>query len=94
MSFKKVTDLVRSRKVFVKKGMAWIPQTELSYLFINHFKEHLTNSFESALQDFYALQTDERIYGFIKKLPIVFSKENVSWDNVEDVPIEALEEVN
>ncbi|XP_044017701.1 DNA primase large subunit-like [Aphidius gifuensis] len=94
VSFKKVTDLVKSRKVFIKKGMAWIPQTELSYLFINHFKEHLTDSFESALQDFYALQTDERIYGFIKKLPIVFSKDNVSWDNAEDVPIEALDELS
>lgn len=41
MPFQKVIDLVRSRKVYVTKGVAYVPQTDLISLFVSYFRKNL-----------------------------------------------------
>uniref|UniRef100_A0A0C9R4Q8 DNA primase large subunit n=1 Tax=Fopius arisanus TaxID=64838 RepID=A0A0C9R4Q8_9HYME len=92
--FYKVSDLIRSRRVFVHNGMAFTPQSELASLFITHFKEHLTREFEQATQEFYRLQCDARIFEFLKDLPNYFAEiQRVVW-STERTPIESLDELS
>lgn len=41
VSFKKVCDLVRTRKAFLKKGIAYISQADLGSLFVTYYKQIL-----------------------------------------------------
>ncbi|KAK0083768.1 hypothetical protein PV325_008256 [Microctonus aethiopoides] len=92
--FAKVLDLVRTRKVYLKKGMAYTPQFELSSLFISQFKRQLTKALENTTECFYALEGDERIYSFLKNLPNYFPQEDRAvWSN-EETPIEALDDLS
>lgn len=44
--FKKVIDLVKGRKVYLKAGMAYIIHTDLSSVFVSYFKENLIAGLE------------------------------------------------
>ena len=39
--FRKVTDLIRSRRVYLNQGIAFIPQADLISLFASYFKKNL-----------------------------------------------------
>lgn len=46
VAFKTVLDLVRTRKVYIHKGIAYIPHTELTSLFVSHFRNALMQGLE------------------------------------------------
>lgn len=41
--FQKVTDLIRSRRVYLNQGVAFIPQTDLVSLFVSCFRKNLVD---------------------------------------------------
>lgn len=41
LPFSEVFDLVSDRKVYVYKGIAYVPQTELLSVFVSHFRHFL-----------------------------------------------------
>ncbi|KAH0554444.1 DNA primase large subunit-like [Cotesia glomerata] len=92
--FTKVLDLVKTRKVYLKKGVAYTPQFELSSLVVSQYKRHLTKAVEIASQCFYELQGDERIFKYLKNLPNYFPEhDRTIWSNTE-TPVDALDELS
>lgn len=41
MPFNRVTDLIRSRRVYLREGIAFIPQADLVSLFVSYFRKQL-----------------------------------------------------
>lgn len=39
--FQKVTDLIKSRRVYVSGGIAYIPQSDLMSLFVTYFRKNI-----------------------------------------------------
>ncbi|XP_008547743.1 DNA primase large subunit [Microplitis demolitor] len=91
--FSKVLDLVKTRRVYLKKGIAYTPQFELSSLFISQYRRHLTKAVEIAAPCFYELQDDERVFDYLKNLPNYFPDfDRTIWSSTE-TPIEALDDI-
>lgn len=44
--FEKVIDLVRTRKVYLNAGMAYITHMDLSSVFLSHFRDNLVKGLE------------------------------------------------
>lgn len=94
VSFKKVIDLVRSRKVYVAKGMAYVPRTDLISLCISYFRQKLAIGMEDAKEYLSNASDDERVVGYINALPGTFSgMTRVVWSTT-NTPLEKLEELS
>ncbi|XP_034941986.1 DNA primase large subunit-like [Chelonus insularis] len=92
--FTKVLDLVRARKVYLKKGMAYTPQSELSTLFISQYKRHLTKAIEVVTSCFYDLQGDERIFEYLKNLPSYFPEADRTIWSTTETSIDGLDDLS
>ncbi|KAG7189220.1 hypothetical protein KM043_008783 [Ampulex compressa] len=92
--FHKVLDLVKSRRIYLKEGMAFIPQADLISLFVSYFKKNLVAGLESAKEYLSNISDDERLCSYIKSLPGSFSgMTRVVWSSTT-TPIEKLDELS
>ncbi|XP_015589033.1 DNA primase large subunit-like [Cephus cinctus] len=94
LPFQNVIDLIRSRKVYLNKGMAYIPQKELVSIFVTYFKRHLKSQFNYASECLENISNDMRISSFLKNLPNCFTgMTRVVWSTTS-TPIEKLDELS
>ncbi|KAK2575469.1 hypothetical protein KPH14_011200 [Odynerus spinipes] len=94
VSFRKVIDLVRTRKVYVERGIAYVPRTDLISLCISYFRQKLTVGMEDAKECLSNASDDERVMGYISALPGTFSgMARVVWSTT-NTPLEKLEELS
>ncbi|KZC07086.1 PREDICTED: DNA primase large subunit-like [Dufourea novaeangliae] len=92
--FRKVTDLVRSRRVYITEGMAYIAQADLVSLFVSHFRANLHDSLEYTKNYVSNISDDERLISFLKSLPGSFSgMTRVVWTSTS-TPIDKLDELS
>ncbi|XP_043288317.1 DNA primase large subunit-like [Venturia canescens] len=92
--FEKVPDLIRTRKVYLHKGYAYIPLSELVSLFVSEFKATLNRYLETSLAIMKHVEEDDRLASFLKMLPNVFSDmAKVVWSTTA-VPLESLDELS
>ncbi|XP_012274098.1 DNA primase large subunit [Orussus abietinus] len=92
--FENVTELVRSRKVFLKDGFAYVPQTELVWVFLSHYKRSLCAHLQYAHRSLSKCSDDERIYTYLENLCKTNTvKDNVQWDTTE-ISIDSLDELS
>jgi DNA primase large subunit len=54
-------DLVRNRKVFLLKGQAYVPYTEIISVITGAFRTHLSESMSYVKKNIHILEQDERI---------------------------------
>ena len=66
--FTEVCDLVRSRRVFIKKGIAYVPQRDLLSALSTRFATELTAKLETAARSLIWAAKDERMGPLISKL--------------------------
>ncbi|XP_014616834.1 PREDICTED: DNA primase large subunit-like [Polistes canadensis] len=89
--FQKVIDLVRTRKVYLEDGMAYVPRNDLISLCISYFRQKLIIGIEAAKIDLLNASDDERLISFINAVPSTFSgMTRVVWSTT-NTPIEKLE---
>ncbi|XP_043497608.1 DNA primase large subunit-like [Polistes fuscatus] len=89
--FQKVIDLVRTRKVYLEDGMAYVPRNDLISLCISYFRQKLITGIEDAKMNLLNASDDERLISFINGLPGTFSgMARVVWSTT-NTPIEKLE---
>nr|XP_034178643.1 DNA primase large subunit-like [Osmia lignaria]XP_034178644.1 DNA primase large subunit-like [Osmia lignaria] len=92
--FQKVVDLVRSRKIYIAKGTAFIPQSDLISLFVSYFRKNLLEGMEQARFCVSNMYDDERLISFLKSLPGCFSgMTRVVWSTAT-TPIDKLDELS
>ncbi|XP_076240348.1 DNA primase large subunit [Calliopsis andreniformis] len=92
--FQKVTDLVRSRRVFITQGIAYIPQVDLVSLFVSYFRQNLLDGMEYTRDYVSNISDDERLMSFLKSLPGSFSgMTRVVWTSTT-TPIDKLDELS
>lgn len=92
--FQKVTDLVRGRKVYLSKGIAYIPHIELISLFTSYYRKILTDDMEGARCCMITINEDQRLLAYYKTLNSAFCTANqVVW-TTDTTPIEKLDELS
>ena len=92
--FQRVTDLVRSRKVYLSQGIAYVPQSDLVSLFVSYFRKSLYDGMEYAVNYVSNICDDERLMSFLKSLPVAFSgMTRVVWTTTA-TPIDKLDELS
>ncbi|XP_076648228.1 DNA primase large subunit [Halictus rubicundus] len=92
--FQRVTDLIRSRRVYLTNGMAYIPQTDLVSLFVSYFRKILMDGMEYAKNYVSNVSDDERLISFLKSLPGSFSgMTRVVWTS-NTTPVDKLDELS
>ncbi|XP_043469059.1 DNA primase large subunit-like [Leptopilina heterotoma] len=94
LPFEKVTDLVKDRRVFIKKGMAYVPHHDLISVIVSIYKEHLNKMMDIAKDYLENISTDERLTGFLKHLPQSFSGMTKAVWSTETTPIGMLDELS
>ncbi|XP_058809183.1 DNA primase large subunit-like isoform X2 [Phymastichus coffea] len=94
LPFYEIFDLVSDRKVYVHKGIAYVPQTELQSVFVSHFRHYLQVEMNRAKKYILNQFNDERIQAFLRSLPDCFSEmAKVIW-TTEYTPISKLNELS
>lgn len=53
VSFYRVSDLIRSRRVYLSQGIAYIPQIDLVSLFLSYFRKNLLDGMPVSLYYIY-----------------------------------------
>ncbi|XP_031835959.1 DNA primase large subunit [Nomia melanderi] len=92
--FQKVIDLIRSRRVYVANGIAYIPQIDLVSLFVSYFRKSLIDGMEYAKNYLVNISDDERLMSFLKSLPGSFSgMTRVVW-TTNNTPVDKLDELS
>lgn len=92
--FQKVTDLIKSRRVYVSGGIAYIPQSDLMSLFVTYFRKNICDiGIPDARSNFSNVSHDERL-SFLFNLTDAFSSQTrVTW-STNATPIEKLDELS
>lgn len=49
--FPQVANLVKKRKVFIAQGVAFVPEKEMAYVFVSHFRRILISAFEVSVDE-------------------------------------------
>ncbi|XP_053978780.1 DNA primase large subunit-like isoform X1 [Hylaeus volcanicus] len=92
--FQKVADLVKSRKVYLSLGKAYISQENLVSLFVTYFRKNLIDGMEYAKKYVSNISDDERLMSYVKSLPGAFSgMTRVVWTTTT-TPVEKLDELS
>lgn len=50
VSFSRVPSLIKKRTVFIMQGEAFVPEREMAFVFVSHFKRILISSFEVGIK--------------------------------------------
>ncbi|XP_050685534.1 DNA primase large subunit [Leptidea sinapis] len=93
VKFYEVLDLVRSRKVFIKGGYAYIPHKDFISVLTAQYRTHLRQSLAIASQHLKEIEQDERIVCLLKGLHQSYSGNDYS-DSKVVVPIESLDSLS
>ncbi|XP_017875247.1 DNA primase large subunit-like [Ceratina calcarata] len=92
--FQKVTDLIRGRKVYLSKGIAYIPHIELISLFTSYFRKILIDDMDGARCCMIRISEDQRMITYYKTLNRTFcTATQVVW-TTDSTPIEKLDELS
>ncbi|XP_048515187.1 DNA primase large subunit isoform X2 [Athalia rosae] len=91
VSFDEVGDLVKSRKVYVKSGFAYIPEKELVTIFVTIFRIQLAQALACTRRGIPMLHTDERIRSFMKNFHNCYMGDDYLDNNGPNIPIENLD---
>ncbi|KOC66508.1 DNA primase large subunit [Habropoda laboriosa] len=92
--FRKVTDLIKSRKVYISQGIAYVPHTDLVSVFVSHFRKNMQNGMSHARLSVSNVCDDERIISFLDSLPGYFAgMTRVVWTTTT-TPIDKLNELS
>ncbi|CAK9819568.1 DNA primase large subunit [Anthophora quadrimaculata] len=92
--FRRVTDLIRSRRVYVSQGIAYVPHTDLVSVFVSHFRKNMHDGMSHARLSVSNVCDDERIISFLDSLPGYFAgMTRVVWTTVA-TPIDKLDELS
>lgn len=67
--FGDVLDLVADRKVYLHKGLAYVPESELLSVFVATYRHHLTTELMKSKEFLLRHLNDVRLQGFLKTLP-------------------------
>ncbi|XP_008207104.1 DNA primase large subunit isoform X1 [Nasonia vitripennis] len=94
LPFDKVVDLISDRKVYLHKGIAYVPQNDLITVFLTHFRTNLSIELNKARKFVLNNLDDERLQSFLKSLPECFTgMAKVVW-NSQNVPIAKLNDLS
>ncbi|XP_011701144.1 PREDICTED: DNA primase large subunit-like isoform X2 [Wasmannia auropunctata] len=66
--FSHTANLIKKRKVFVMRGEAFVPEQEMAFVLVSHFRRILISSFEFAREARAKLYDDERFTGIFANL--------------------------
>jgi len=66
--FTEVIDLISRRNVFVKKGFAYVPHTDLIAILLSRFRSNLSHKLTIAFRALPYVNRDERVRPLLKKL--------------------------
>ena len=76
--FTEALDLVRSRRVYIENGMAYVPQTELVSIITGLFRTRLSKSLIKTSRALPAISDDERIMSMLNNLTTAYVGEDYS----------------
>ncbi|XP_011504634.1 PREDICTED: DNA primase large subunit-like [Ceratosolen solmsi marchali] len=94
LPFDEVVDLINDRKVYVHRGIAYVPQSEFISVFVTHFRSNLAVELNRAKKFVVTNLSDDRLQHFIKNLPDCFSgMSKVVWSS-ENTPISKLNDLS
>lgn len=93
VKFYEVLDLVRSRKVYVSGGYAYIPQKDFISVLATQFKTNLKQSLAIASHHLGEIEQDERLVSLLKGLHQSYSGNDYS-ETKSTVPIESLDSLS
>ncbi|KAL4715213.1 hypothetical protein ACJJTC_012260 [Scirpophaga incertulas] len=93
VKFFDVLDLVKSRKVFLKDGFAYIPHKDFVSVLSAQFRKHLRQSLAVACQHLGEVEQDERLVCLLKGLHQSYSGNDYS-NTKAMVPIESLDSLS
>lgn len=90
--FQQVLDLVKSRKVFVKSGFAYVPHHDFISILTSIFRTKLSHALTICAMNLVDLESDERLSRILRGLHTSYTGNDFSVKNVKDhVPISALD---
>ncbi|XP_014468169.1 PREDICTED: DNA primase large subunit-like isoform X2 [Dinoponera quadriceps] len=96
--FSHVPSLVKKRKVFVKQGIAFIPEKDMGFVFTSYFRKILLSALEGARETRAKLYNDERFTRIFANLENIIHTENTVLVQDEDiqqyVSLERLDELS
>ncbi|XP_048387930.1 DNA primase large subunit [Stegostoma tigrinum] len=92
VNFTEALELVRVRKVFVKKGFAYIPHPEIVIIVLNEFRQRLSKSLAIASRSLPVVQSDERLQPLLNHLSHAYVGQNYSVQkNVGKISLEQID---
>ncbi|XP_046735331.1 DNA primase large subunit-like [Diprion similis] len=91
VSFCKVTDLVRNRRVYVHSGFAYIPDKELISVFVTILRMQLASALAYTKRGMPILNTDDRLFTLLNSLHNTYTGDDFTISDGAAVPIESLD---
>lgn len=93
VSFYRVSDLIRSRRVYLSQGIAYIPQIDLVSLFLSYIRKNLLDGMPAAKMSIIRMHGDDRIQSYLKSVPNISDKTCVIWTS-SATPTDKLDELS
>ncbi|KAG7187784.1 hypothetical protein KM043_016822 [Ampulex compressa] len=93
-NFTNVPSLIRKRKVFIHRGVAFLSQFQIISLLIIHFKRNLAAGFEYARESASKASTDPRFLDIFSKLPKYVRTQQYTFDVPVYTPLDSLDELS
>lgn len=53
--FSQAANLIKKRKIFIIQGIAFVPEKEMGFVFVSHFRRILISAFEVSINKFVKL---------------------------------------
>ncbi|PSN58438.1 DNA primase large subunit [Blattella germanica] len=94
--FTEVKDLVRSRKVYLSGGFAYVPSTDLLSILSSVFRTNLSHGIAMALTKLPYLEGDERVFNLLKDFHQTYTGEEflANKSSTGNIPIEDLDRLS
>ncbi|XP_069462279.1 DNA primase large subunit isoform X1 [Ambystoma mexicanum] len=93
--FQDALDLVRPRKVFLRKGFAYIPHQEIITIVLNDFRTKLSKALALTARALPAVQSDERLQPLLNHLSHSYiGKDYTAQKNVGTISLEQLDSLS
>jgi DNA primase large subunit len=86
IDWEQVPDLVEHRKVFLKAGMAYVPQREQMSLVTTEFTKHLDAALEQTSRALPRIDEDDRISPILAHLSKSFTTPDAGYDSSSSLP--------
>ncbi|XP_032678182.1 DNA primase large subunit-like [Odontomachus brunneus] len=83
--FSQAANLIKKRKIFIIQGIAFVPEKEMGFVFVSHFKRILISAFEGAREARANLYNDERFTRIFISLENSINTESTVWVHDKDI---------